>query len=164
MKMKTHPLTIINTNPASQRGFSLVEVMIGSAIVGIFFLSFFAMTGTGFNMVKSSRENLRATQIMLNRVEGVRLFNWDQLTDTNLLPTTFAENYDPTSTNGSLGTLYSGTLTVTTPTMTPTNTYSASGVKQITVSLSWNSGGMNHTRTMSTYVSRYGAQNYVFAN
>jgi prepilin-type N-terminal cleavage/methylation domain-containing protein len=145
-------------------GFSLVEVLIGSAIVGIFFLSFFAMTGTGFNMVKSSRENLRATQIILNRMEGVRLFNWDQLSDTSKLPATFVENYDPTSTNGNFGTVYNGTMTVTTPTMNPAATYSTNGVKQVTVTLSWNSGGMNHTRTMSTYISRYGAQNYVFAN
>ena len=147
-----------------QGGFSLVEVLIGSAIVGIFFLSFFAMTGTGFNMVKSSRENLRATQIILNRMEGVRLFNWDQLSDTNKLPPTFTESYDPSSTNGNTGTVYTGTMTVTTPAMNPTSTYASNGVKQVTVSLTWNSGGMNHTRTMSTYISRYGAQNYVFAN
>ncbi len=147
-----------------QSGFTLAEVMIGSAIVGIFFLSFFSMVGTGFNMVKSSRENLRATQIMLNRMEGVRLFNWDQLSDASKLPPTFVESYDPSSTNGNFGTAYTGTMTVTTPAMNPTATYSASGVKQVTVSLSWNSGGINHTRTMSTYISQYGAQNYVFAN
>ena len=146
------------------KGFSLVEVMIGSAIVGIFFLSFFAMTGTGFNMVKSSRENLRATQIMLNRLEGVRLFNWNQLTQTNLLPATFTENYDPTATNGNVGTVYSGTMVVSTPTMNPTATYSSNGVKQVTVQIIWNSGGKSHTRSMSTYVTQYGAQNYVFAN
>jgi prepilin-type N-terminal cleavage/methylation domain-containing protein len=145
------------------QGFSLVEVMVGSVIVGIFFLSFFAMTGTGFNMVKSSRENLRATQIMLNRLEGVRLYNWNQLTQTNLLPTTFTEYYDPTSTNG-MGAIYSGTMVVSTATMTPAATYSSTGVKQVTVQITWNSGGMSHTRSMSTYVTQYGAQNYVYSN
>jgi hypothetical protein len=115
-------------------------------------------------MVKSSRENLRATQIILNRMEGVRLFNWDQLSDTAKLPTTFTESYDPSSTNGNTGTVYNGTMTVTTPVMNPPATYVSNGVRQITVTLSWNSGGMNHTRTMSTYVSKFGAQNYVFAN
>lgn len=163
--MKTHLQATIHTNPVSQQGFSLVEVMVGSAIVGIFFLSFFAMTGTGFNMVKSSRENLRATQIMLNRLEGVRLFRWDQLSQASLLPATFTENYDPTSTNSSVGAVvYSGTMVVSTPTMNPTATYSSSGVKQVTVRITWNSGGMNHTRTMSTYVAQYGAQNYIYDN
>lgn len=148
----------------SQHGFSLIEVLIGAFIVGIFFLSFFAMTGTGFNIAKRSRENLRATQIILNRMEGVRLFNWDQLADTNKLPASFTESYDPSATNGNSGTVYTGTMRVTTPVMNPVATYSSNGVKQVTVNLSWNSGGMNHTRTMSTYISKFGAQNYVFAN
>jgi uncharacterized protein (TIGR02598 family) len=162
--MQKHPKSAPLPKRIRQQGFSLVEVMIGSAIVGIFFLSFFAMTGTGFTMVKNSRENLRATQIMLNRLEGVRLFNWDQITQTNLLPTTFTENYDPTSTNGNVGTVYSGTVVVSTPTMNPTATYSSNGVKQVTVQITWNSGGMSHTRSMSTYVTQYGAQNYVYSN
>jgi hypothetical protein len=101
---------------------------------------------------------------MLNRLEGVRLFNWDLLSDTNRLPRTFSENYDPTSTNGNTGTVYSGTMVVSTATMNPTATYSSNGVKQVTVQISWNSGGMSHTRSMSTYVTQYGAQNYIYSN
>lgn len=136
--------------------------MVGSVIIGIFFISFFATTGAGFNMVRSSRENLRATQIMLNRVEGVRLFNWDQLANTNLMPATFTEKYDPTTTNSNSGVTYSGTMRVSTPTMSPAATYSSNSVKQVTVTVSWNTGAINHTRRMSTYVSQYGAQNYIF--
>lgn len=163
MKSKPQTPATARNKYSGQQGFSLVEVIIGTAIVGIFFVSFFAMTGTGFKMVQNSRENLRATQIMLNRLEGMRLFTWSQITDTNLLPLTFTEKYDPTSTNSNAGTVYYGTNIVSTPTMNPPATYSSAGVKQVTVHITWTSGGISHTRSMSTYVTQFGAQNYIYA-
>lgn len=138
--------------------------MIGTGIAGIFFLAFFAMMGTGFNIVRGGRENLRATQIILNRLEGLRLFTWEQLIYSNsFAPTNFTELYYPSGTNNQ-GITYTGTMRVTTPTMSPAATYSTNMMKQVTIQLSWRSAGVNHTRSMSTYVSKYGAQNYIFAN
>jgi len=147
----------------SKGAFSLVEVLVGTAIAGILFLAFFAMMGTGFKVIRSSRENLRATQILLNRVEGLRLFTYEQLIYSNTLaPATFTETYDPIGTNG--GITYNGSWSVSTPTMDPPATYSSNSVKQVTVTVAWTSGSKTHSRSMSTYVSKYGAQNYIWSN
>lgn len=161
--MRTNPAHYDIKSKSSRKGFSLVEVLVGTAIAGILFLAFFAMMGTGFKIIRSSRENLRATQILLNRVEGLRLFTYEQLIySNNLAPATFTEAYDPIGTNS--GITYNGSWAVSTPTMNPTATYSSSNVKQITVNVAWTSGNKTYTRSMSTYVSRYGAQNYIWSN
>jgi len=45
------------------------------------------MTGT-FTM-RMARENLRATQIMLEKVETIRLYSWNQVTSNGFIPTDF---------------------------------------------------------------------------
>ena len=118
------------------RAFGLVEVMVGTAIIAIFFISFFAMLGNGFSIVKASREDLRATQILLNRLEGIRLYTWDNL---GTVPTNnIAEYYDPNST-GNQGAAYTVTLSIAGTTMTPTATYSANSLKKVTVNVAWTS-------------------------
>jgi hypothetical protein len=47
--------------------------------------------------------------------------------------------------------------------MTPATTYSAN-MRLITVTLNWTNGNVRRTRSMSTYVSKNGVQNYVFYN
>ena len=44
-------------------GFSLVEVMVSMAIGGVGIVALYGSLGMGTNMLQSSRENLRATQI-----------------------------------------------------------------------------------------------------
>jgi len=48
--------------------------------------------------------------------------------------------------------------------MNPTATYSSNSVKQVTVTVAWTSGSKTHSRSMSTYVSKYGAQNYIWGD
>src|SRR5213593_2815579 len=79
-----------------QRAFTFVEVVVAAFLVGLMTLSIFACFSSGFTIIQSARENLRATQIMLQRVEAVRLFTWNQVLDTtNHLKPTFTEYYDP---------------------------------------------------------------------
>jgi type II secretory pathway pseudopilin PulG len=149
--------------------YTLVEVVIGVAIVGITFVSLYAGMSGGFAVTQLSRENLRATQIMLERMEGLRLYNWNQLCYSNAvnpgyLPTRFTNYYYPLATNGeSKGIMYVGTLTITNVNLVPAASYGAN-MRRVTVSISWDSGGVTRTRTMSTYASRNGLQNYVYNN
>src|SRR4029434_4025566 len=86
---------------------------------------------------KLSRENLRATQIMLERLEGVRLYNWNQLCYSNMIPTTFTTFYYPSVTNGqSRGITYQGTMSVGAVGLNPSATY-ADKMRAITVALYW---------------------------
>lgn len=145
-------------------GFTLVEVMVGVVILGLAIVSLFALLSAGFAMVRLNRDNLRATQIMLNRVEGLRLYNWEQLT-TGMVPTSFSEYYYPQGAiNSNQGTLFSGTVDVTNAVQNPSSTYGSNMMRRVTVRITWTSGRLQHSRQMTTYVSQYGLQNYLFSN
>lgn len=154
------------------QGFTLVELMIGACIMAFIFAALFAGISTTFGLMDVTRENLRATQIMVSRLEGLRLCAWsnDQLFNTNIVPTQFTDSFYPLglkSTTNS-GTLYTGTLTVTTNfTMNPPATYNARLAK-VTIGVAWTSqhGSITnlHQRSMITYVAQYGMQNYIYSH
>ena len=144
--------------------FTLVEVMVGVVILGLAIVSLFALLSAGFAMVRLNRDNLRATQIMLNRVEGLRLYNWEQLT-TGMVPTSFSEYYSPLgTTNANQGTLFSGKVDIDPADQDPGSTYGSNMMRSVTVRITWMSGKLQHNRQMTTYVSQYGLQNYLFSN
>lgn len=149
------------TKPGRTRGFTLIEVAMGVAVLGVVGVTLYTMLASGFKMVQNNRDNLRATQILVNRMEGLRLFNWDQLTRSNMVPTTFVESYAPMGGTNTPGTLYYGQMTIA---PVPLTASYSSQMRLVTVNLNWTNGSMGHARSMSTYVSQYGVQNYVFAN
>jgi prepilin-type N-terminal cleavage/methylation domain-containing protein len=146
---------------SNQSAFSLMEVAISLAIVAVVFASYMTAVGWGMTTTRMQRDNLRATQILVNHMEGIRLFSWDQLTDTSLLPTNFTDYYFPAGTNSDLGTEYTGTVSIVNATLSPPVTYS-SNMYLITVTLTWNSENHSFSRSMSTYQAMYGMQNYVY--
>src|SRR5258708_7246929 len=75
-----------------------------AALMGCFKYAFF-ITGI-------TQQQQRATQVMLERAEAIRLCSWDQVRSNGFIPGTFAEYYDPTASNGSMGVLYSGTAKI----------------------------------------------------
>ena len=117
----------------------------------------------GFTIVGHTREDLRATQILVEKMETIRLYSWDQVNTTNFIPTTFTDYYYPPGvgqTNGwSSGVTYNGTVTVSPG---PTGRSYSTNVMQVTVGLNWTTGGVNRSKQLSTYVSRDGLQNYIY--
>src|SRR5260221_10924431 len=91
--------------------FSLVEVVLGMAIIGTVVGAMLSGITTGTFTMRMARENLRATQIMLEKVETIRLYSWDQVTSPTFIPTNFNETYDPQGTP-SVGLTYTGTLAI----------------------------------------------------
>ncbi len=149
---------------ASEMAFALVEVVIGAGLLGIMMISLYGGMSSGFAVTQLARENLRGTQIMLERMEGIRLYNWDQLTTSNMIPATFTNYYYPLAASGeSKGIIYNGSMVITNATLSPSATYSTN-MRIVTVSINWTSGKVLRTRSMSTYVSKNGIQNYVFDN
>jgi hypothetical protein len=69
--------------------------MVGIALVGIVFISLYAGISSGVAVIQLARENLRATQIIVERMETVRLCSWEQITSETNLPTSFVEYYYP---------------------------------------------------------------------
>jgi type II secretory pathway pseudopilin PulG len=154
-----------------QLAFSIVEVCISVAILAIMLVSLYGGMSSSFAVVQGSRENLRATQIMLERMEGLRLYNWNQLVYSNMIPTTFTNYYYPLAAPGeSKGIMYCGTMSIDPVTLNPPATYSGN-MRAITVTVYWTNyygSGLSqqivHSRSMTTYTARDGIQNYVYYN
>jgi len=105
---------------------------------------------------------LRATQIMLERMETIRLYNWDQINGSNgfVIPTIFTNAYYPPGLSTSSGIYYTGQVSIL-----PANLDSASyndAMRSVKVSLQWKSGNVLRVRSMSTLVGSNGIQNYVY--
>jgi type II secretory pathway pseudopilin PulG len=143
--------------------FTLTEVVISAAILTISAAGLLGGVRYAFFAMKMARENQRATQIVLERAEAIRCFKWDWIT-SGKVPSTFTEYYDPTVTNNpnsgySAGTLYSGTVKIDTFPFTPS--YSTN-IRQLTVTVTWNTGSLSRSRTNVTFISYNGVQNYVY--
>jgi hypothetical protein len=164
MKLRVQP-----TPRRAVSAFTLAEVCIGALIVLIFFVSLYAGISSSFYSTRTARENLRATQIMLERMEGIRLYNWNQLVYSNWIPATFTAYYYPLTNRGeSAGIPYYGMFAVSNVSFpSPAPSY-ANDMRLITVTVYWtNFVGTNklgRNRQMQTYVGRVGLQNYVYYN
>ncbi len=143
----------------AQGAFSLVEVAFGMALAGVMLTALYTGLTYGFSVMKLARENTRATQILVEKMETIRLYNWDQINTPSFLPPTFDVDYYPMGGDTNHGTIYHGTLAVSDTSLTAGY---AGDMKKITVTLNWMTGGLPRTRTLSTYVSRYGLQNYIY--
>jgi prepilin-type N-terminal cleavage/methylation domain-containing protein len=154
--------------------FSLVEVMIATAVVGIFFVGLYTGIGQCFSILANAREDLRANQILLDKMEEMRLYNWDQInsygTADSFIPSTFVEQFFPDGTNSAsstfsrdagskVGFVYHGTVSITNVAFA--NAY-ATNLRQVDVSVTWTNGARIHRHTMSTLVSEYGMQKYIY--
>src|SRR5688572_12216267 len=108
----------------SSRGrsaFTLAEVLVAVSLMSVAFVSLYLGISSSFAITQLSRENLRATQIMLERMEGIRLYNWNQLIFSNMIPSTFTAHYYPAGTNGgSKGIMYGGEISVGSANLNPT--------------------------------------------
>lgn len=141
--------------------FTIAETVVAMAVLGIMFGSFFAGLSLSFSIVQSAREGMRATQILSEKMETIRLYTWDQITATN-----FQATFNPTANvsgvpgSGVSGVIYTGQVSVAVAPINNKESYAAD-VKAVTVSLKWRSGAILHQTEMTTFVSRYGMQNYI---
>jgi prepilin-type N-terminal cleavage/methylation domain-containing protein len=142
--------------------FTLIEVMMSVLIVGLMTLSAYAAFSYGFGVVQMTRDDLRATQILMQRAETIRLCTWSSLSNC---PINFVTTYDPSG-SSSAGTVYRGTITTNAVTGFPSGTLYTNNLRLLTASIFWtNTMGKQsipHSRTMQTYIARYGIQNYVW--
>ena len=144
--------------PFLRPGYTLVEVLVAVALIGVMVVSLYAGFSSGFAILRVSHEKTRATQVLLQKIEAVRFCTWSQLAS---FPQTFEEPLDPRATNGTV--FYFGTISFAAPGMIPDTAAYKSNLQQVTVTVRWtNFNGKVATAfsdQMSTLVARYGAQN-----
>jgi hypothetical protein len=124
-------------------------------------VAFYGGMTLSFSQVKSAREDVRATQIMMQKLEAIRLCTWSELTNFS-----FKEPYDPLATNGTSSTYYFGTVSKAPAAAIPGTVSYQNNVMLVTVSLVWTNSGEGapvvRNRQMQTHVARYGLQSYIW--
>lgn len=145
--------------PASavKRAFTLVEVMVGSGILALTVVALYGAFSFGFSTIKLSQEDVRADQILVQKLETLRVYDWSKVTN-NYLPTNFTSTFS--TTGADTGVTYNGSLSITPFTPSAANESYSDSLRRVRASVAWISGGIVRTRSMTTLVSQYGIQNY----
>ena len=140
----------------SSQAFTILEVVVAMILILMLVIAIYGAISSGMTTIRMSRENLRATQILLEKTEALRLYNWDQL-NSAFIPPKFTANYNVSGTN--TGILYQGTVEIG-----PANTGTTydNEMRSVTVRLNWVTGKIARSRELSTYVCQSGLQNYVY--
>jgi hypothetical protein len=137
--------------------------MMGVGVIGIMSISLYAGLSFGFAQIQLSREEERATQILAERMEVVRLLSWDQLVKLpGYVPKSFKASYsidNPTNTTAK-SLMYFGTVSVSTN--APVSESYGPNMRMVEINVTWQSGPRSQQRTMSTFVYRNGLQNYIY--
>jgi hypothetical protein len=142
-----------------QQAYTLTEAIAGSVISAIMLVGLYLGFSQGFAFVQLSRENLRATQILQEKMDTIRLYTWDQVNSNGFIPPTFSAPFYPLDTQSSGGLIYQGTLTLTNA---PVSEAYAGDLRLVVAELNWTSGNVARQRQMKTLVSKYGLYNYVY--
>ncbi len=138
----------------------MVEVMMAIFVFAIMSVSLMGSFSYGFFVMQLTRENQRATQIMLEKIETIRLYNWDEVLTPGFVPATFQDVYDPQAPAGQQGTTYTGTVTVN---PYPYATSYAADMRKLDVTITWTSiRNFTRSRSFSTFIAKDGLQNYVY--
>ena len=139
-----------------QPGFTLVETIVAMSILTFVVVSLYAAFSIGFACIKVAREDLRADQILVQKLETLREYDWSSLTNGYVLTNSMAVF----SSEG--GIEYGVNMSITPAPVT--ESYSNT-LRQVTASVFWSSGGgfgsgVTHQRSMTTLVSQNGLQTY----
>ncbi|MDB6032614.1 MAG: hypothetical protein JWM16_2952 [Verrucomicrobiales bacterium] len=157
-----------------QQGFTLVEALVSLVIISFLVVSLSAGIAYGFKNDQLVREDARATQLLNEKIDKLRLLTWDQINDNTVVPDKFYCAFNPEdATLGDEGVtslkgagkykkaqlIYIGAISITNG---PSDVVYGTNMVSLTVTVSWTSStGMDRSRSMTTYVSKYGLQNYV---
>jgi hypothetical protein len=157
MKIKVSLLARLRRKLAA---FSLAEAAVGMGVVGTTVAALFSGIATGFFTIRMARENLRATQIMLEKVETIRLYSWWQVTSNGYIPVSFTNKYDPVAQTGNDGLHYYGTMEID-PAVGFHSAYT-NNMRLVKIRLNWKTGNLARSREFRSYISRSGLQDYVY--
>jgi uncharacterized protein (TIGR02598 family) len=132
----------------NKNGFTLVETVIAMAITSIAIAAILNGIIFGIFQMRMSRDNSRATQVMIEKFETLRLYNWDQLHSTNgYIPVKFTND------------IFTGTVIISD---VPFICSYSTNMCQFEITLEWNTEPIHRIRTMTTLAAKNGLQSYVY--
>jgi len=148
---------------SAESGFTLAEIMVACAVLAIMAVSLYGGISFGFSNVTLARQKLRATQIALEKMEITRMYSWEQVNSNGFVPTNFTAPYFPTvagtNANSNGGLTYYGTTLISGVNRHPS--YS-NDMRQVTVTVRWTNHNVHQSLQMSTFLSQYGMQRYIY--
>jgi len=134
---------------AGKGGFTLMEVGVAVTVLTTVFVGGFGSLLMGYNLIESSRDQTRASQILQSEFEEIRTMNW---ADLDALPAT--DTYAPsTDFVDAFGNKYSITRAVTNKHVDQ---------KQISVVVTWTEGAKTKTLEYITWYTEDGFSDYYF--
>ncbi len=140
-----------------KRAFTLVEVLVAAGILAVAVVSLYGAFSFGFSTIKLSQEEVRADQILVQKLETLRIYDWSKVTNAYVR----ANFTTPFTTNGAeTGVTYDGTVTVLPFVPSGAQESYTNYLRQVTASVEWLSGRVSRKRSMTTLVSQYGIQTY----
>ncbi len=153
--MKIRQTQIGNSTKTSTHAFTLVETMVAIIALGTIMVpALYACFSIGFATMRVSREDLRATEMLVQRMETLRLCPFDDVrTNTVRIPTSVNETYN--------GTTYTITFNNAVPASGTLPDSYRTNMLIVTATASWTNKNVQRTRTVQTYVARNGMQGYV---
>lgn len=142
--MRSHP------RYARKEGFTLIEVMVASAVLILVFVSAIGAMTIGFRMLEDARFNTLASQVLQSEVENLRLKNWSDLTALPASEVVTISSKFSTATFGRF-------------TCVRKITSVRADTRRIVVALRWNSmSGKVNVRTYTTYMTKDGLNDYYY--
>jgi type II secretory pathway pseudopilin PulG len=154
------------TNPSARRAeaaFTLVECVVGLLVAAVMLTALYSSFIFAYGALKLDREDLRATQILLQRMETLRLTSFSAIQGGTL-----TEYYDPNGqTNSSYGAAYTVTIATNAPTsadMPVQPVYYMNKMLKVTATATWTNANKVCTRSLQTYASQAGMQSYIYSH
>ena len=74
---------MILTQKAGVTGATLIETTIAACTSALFLGSLFSMNMTAMKTIRTAREAASASQVLQQRIEGLRIANWHQITNAD---------------------------------------------------------------------------------
>ena len=141
-------------------GFTLAEAMVCVAIGAVLVTALYGGITFSYSTIKLSREDLRATQLLVEQMENLRLTQYTSLGNvTTNVP--FG--------NGSTGNFYKISISTAVPAASDFLVPGASGpavyytnaMLRITATATWTNGNIQRVRSLQTFAAKNGIQSYI---
>lgn len=130
-----------------------MEILLAGTVLAVVAVSLYGAYSAGFAQIRLTQESLRADQILVEKLETLRVYNWADVAGGIFFPTNFTAPFSSTSRTN----LYAGSLVIATVPIT--ESYS-NNLRRVTAMVAWQSGGLVHIRSMSTLFAQNGIYGY----